>query len=269
MNKLDLRQLQLLQLDAFKEVDRICKKYDIQYYMIGGTLIGAVRHKGFIPWDDDVDIAMLRENYDRFLRCCLGELSEKYFLQNYQTEVDFYPALTRICLRGTHLDDKYSGHLNFNKAAYMDIFPLDNVPDDEEMLRKQEKKLKIIDKLMVYKACLVYRNGPLFTKLIAKKILKGLLLPISLKFLQRCREKIMTEYAKQTTSRVCSTVSKYGYKKQVMQRGIYGEPVLLEFEGGLFPAPQEWDTYLRQVFGNYRAYPPEEQRKPCFDVYEV
>jgi lipopolysaccharide cholinephosphotransferase len=79
----------------------------------------------------------------------------------------------------------------------------------------------------------------------------------------------MKEYAEQTTLRVCSTVSQYGYKKQVMPRHIYGEPVLLEFEGGMYPAPQEWDTYLKQIYGDYMTWPSEDKRKPLFEVYEV
>ncbi|MDR3587302.1 MAG: LicD family protein [Desulfosporosinus sp.] len=269
MNKIDLRKLQLIQLDAFQEVDRICKKYNLAYYMIAGTLIGAVRHKGFIPWDDDIDIAMLRSDYDRFLNCCASELTDKYFVQNYRTDTDFYPALTRICIKGTYLDDKYAKHLKFKKEAYIDIFPLDNVPDDEEMMEKHGNRIMTIDRIMSYKACLVYRKGPFYSKLIGKKLLKMLLLPISLNSLQRCREKAMKEYSNQTTSRVCSTATMYSYKKHVMQRSSYENGVLLEFEGGMYYAPREWDTYLKQIYGDYMMLPPEEMRKPSFDVYEV
>lgn len=269
MKEIGLRKLQLLQLEALNEVDRICKNHHIKYYMISGTLIGAVRHKGFIPWDDDIDIAMMRRDYDKFLSCCSIISLDKYFLQNYQTDQDFYPALTRLCIKDTYLDDQYSRHLNFNKGAYIDIHPIDNVPDDEELLNKQENKLRMIDRLMRHKACFVYRNGPLFTILIAKKILKVLLFPISLDFLHRCRERAMKEYSKLATSRVCCTASKYGYRKQVMQQSIYGEPILLEFEGSRYYAPQNWHEYLKQTYGDYMAFPSEDQRKSCFVVYEV
>lgn len=269
MNKIDIRKLQMLLLDAFKEVDRICKKYDIKYYMIGGTLIGAVRHKGFIPWDDDLDIGMMRCEYDRFLRYCPGQLTGKYFLQNYHTDVDFVPAVTRICINGTYIDDKYSRHLRFNKGAYIDIFPIDNAPDDEKLLKKHEDKIKRIDELMFYKTCTVYKKGPLFAKLIAKKIIKILLIPISFKYLQECRERVMKKYSQQETLRVCNTASKYNYKKETMNRSIYGEPVLLEFEDARYYAPQNWDMYLKQIYGSYMTLPPEGKRKPASDVYEL
>jgi len=268
MQKIDLRKLQFLQLEALKEIHRICEKYGTNYCMIGGTLMGAVKHKGFIPWDDDIDIAMLRTDYDRFLSCYPAEQSEKYFLQNYWTDIDFHPPLTRLCIKGTYVDDQLTKHLSFNKRAYIEIFPIDNIPDDDKLQNKQRNKLRMIDTLMRFKACLIYQKGPFLTKLIAKKIFKVMLLPISLKFLQRRREKVMKEYSKQTTSRVCSTVSKYMYR-QVMKRSVYEKRVLLEFEGGWYSAPQQWDAYLKQIYGDYMTLPTEEMRKPSFDVYEA
>lgn len=269
MKKIVLSKLQELQLDTLKEVNRICNKFNIKYYIIAGTLIGAIRHKGFIPWDDDIDIAMMREEYDQFMNCCQGELLDRYSVQNYKTDIDVCHALTRVCIRGTYVDDKYSEHLRFHKEAYIDIFPLDNVPDDNRMLKRQKGKIEIIDRLIKYKACIIHRNGPLFSKYIAKKVIMLLLLPISFKSLQRNREKYMKEYSKEDTLRVCSTASKYGFKKQVMLRSIYGRPTLIEFEGGMYPAPQEWDTYLKQLYGNYFILPSEDKRKPTYDVYEI
>lgn len=268
MEKINLHKLQMIQLEALKEVDRLCKKHSIKYYMIGGTLIGAVRHKGFIPWDDDIDIAMMRRDYDKFLKCCQSDLQDKYFIQNYQTDVDIYHALTRVCILGTYVDDKQTEHLKFRKEAYIDIFPLDRVPDDNKLLKRQERIIKIIDRLMQFKACIVYRRGFLSLKFVAKKIIRYMMLPIPLKTLQQFREKTMKEYSGQNTLRVCSTASKYGYKKQVMQQSIYGEPVLLEFEDGMYYAPQNWNAYLNHLFGDYMTLPPEDQRNSDYIVYK-
>ncbi len=269
MKEIDLRALQLIEFEAFKEIDRICKKHNIMYFMCYGTLIGAVRHKGFIPWDCDMDIVMMRKDYDKFAEVCSSELSHKYFLQNYHTDPGFLPALTRICINGTYLYDKYTEHLKFHKGAYIDIFPLDNSPDNEKLRKKHERNLLLIDILIFYKSCIIYSNGTLFLKEIGKKVLKFIMYPIPLKLLQNLRVKVMKEYNSKSTLNVCSTVGKYGYKKEIMDKKIFETPALLEFEGEKYHAPGKWDLCLRKLYGDYMIPPPEKERKPEFVVYEI
>ena len=269
MEKIELRELQLLQLKALKETVRICNKHNVKYFMIGGTLIGAVRHKGFIPWDDDIDIAMYRNDYDKFVSVCGDELADGYFMQHYKTDKDYYSPLTRICINDTYILDKLYEHLKFHKGLYIDIFPLDNIPNDKKKRVIQKKKIQAVDKLMLYKAFIVWTKGSLRLKLIGKYLLKKLYAPISLKYLHQLREKYMKLYVNEKTEYVCSTASKYGYDKQVIRRQIYGEPRLIEFEDGLFCAPQEVEAYLTHLFGNYMKLPPVEQQLPTLEVYKT
>jgi lipopolysaccharide cholinephosphotransferase len=171
MEKLDIKQVQKMQLDVLDMVHGICLKHSIKYYLIGGALIGAIRHKGFIPWDDDIDIGMMRSDYNRFLEICKEELGESYFLQVYGSDKGYYLPIARICIRGTYIDEYYSAHLKFNKGLYFDIFPLDNIPDDENKRAKQESRLLVIDTLLFFKNCLVYHIGPFRIKLILKKLI--------------------------------------------------------------------------------------------------
>lgn len=269
MKKMEQERIHSDLLEALVEVDRICRKHGITYYIIGGTLIGAVRHKGFIPWDDDIDIAMMREDYERFLTCYKDDLNKKFFFQNYSTDVDFYPPISRICIPNTFIDEYYSRHLKFNKSLYLDIFPLDNIPDDEKLRNEQRNKIDIIDKLIFYKLCMVYNKGFLNSKLIVKKVIQFLLLPLSLEFLQNLREKVMKEYSNQQTMNVCNTGSKYGYMKGIDLRDTFGEPVLLEFEGLKFFAPMRWDVYLSKIYGDYMEMPSKEKRIQNHEVYEI
>lgn len=267
MQKLSLKELQELQFSTFEGIDTLCRKNNIIYYLIGGTLLGAVRNGGFIPWDDDMDIAMLREDYDKFLGICETQLDDSLFLQNYHTDVDFSPALSRICIKGTYVDIKSTEHLKFNKSTYIDVFPLDNIPDDDALAFKQAKDLSRIDKLINLKLYAVYNEGFLKYKKRIKKIISFLLEGIPLDYLQNKREKVMTKYSSDKTKRVCSTVSKYGYKKQMMDAGIYGTPSLVKFESGEFFAPEKYKEYLTQIYGNYMEMPEVGDRIMPVDVY--
>lgn len=260
MSDVELRELQLSQLEILKETDKICRENNIKYYMIAGTLLGAVRHKGFIPWDLDIDIAMLRVDYDKFIKCCKKDLSSSYFLQNYQTDIDFYPALSRICKNGTYIDWEHSKHLRCHKGIHIDIFPLDNVPDDQQMRDRQRRQLLLLDNIMVYKAAYIYDKGIFNWKAIIKRSIRFVLAPVSLRFIQGMRERVMTKYSGTETMFVCSTASRYGYDKQVMEKSIYGDPVFLDFEEGFFPAPQMWREYLTKLYGDYMQLPPVEKR---------
>lgn len=266
---LDLRELQLLQLDAMKEIHSICNMNGIKYYMIGGTLLGAVRHKGFIPWDDDIDIAMLRQDYDKFVEVFSSQANQsKYFLQNYYTDCDIQPALSRVCIKGTILDLPFEYHLKNCKNTYVDIFPLDNVPDDDLMMTRQCEELSKIDKLFELKMARTYVNGFLSYKKILKRIIRFFLGVIPLRKLQNRRLQVMTKYKNENTQRVCSTVSKYGYMKQVMQKSIYGTPILYDFEDTKLYGPEHSDQYLLHLFGdNYMQVPPVGKRQETHDVY--
>lgn len=148
-----LRKVQLAQLDMAKEVKRICNKYNINYFMDSGTLLGAVRHKGFIPWDDDLDFGMLREDYEKFLKVAPTELNSKYFLQTWKNDDGFPYGFSKIRKKNTiyieAIDQKTSGH----KELWIDIFPYDVYPDDVDCRKEQGKKL------MKYRYTLMMKVG--------------------------------------------------------------------------------------------------------------
>lgn len=267
MRKMTLREVQLMQLELMKEVDWICKKYNLVYYLIAGSCLGAVRHGGFIPWDDDIDIAMLREDYDRFVEL-FGEDADnsRYFIQNYKTEKSFVPALTRICIKNTCVDIPSDRHLKYRKNTYIDVFPLDTVPDDIRLRERQKYRLKLIDRLMNLKQYHIYKGT--VSEYIVKKSVALILSVIPLRFLQKLRCRVMTAYSTLEASCVCSTTSKYGYDKQIIAKEIYGNPVRQPFEGIEFNMPERTEDYLKQLYGpNYMQLPPENKRVVPHDVY--
>ncbi len=267
---LTIRELQLLQLDVMKIIHNICVENSIKYYIIAGSLLGAQRHKGFIPWDDDIDIAMLREDYEHF-RAVFNDSFDttKFFLQNIFTDNDFQPSLMRLCIKGTIQDVPSEYHLKNCKNSYIDIFPLDNVPDNPALQVKQQQTLSRINRLIDLKLYHIYNTNNRLTKTI-KKIVSLLLRPIPLGYLQKKREREIQRYNTITTNNVASMASKYGYKKQIMPREFYGEPVLVRFEDTEFFAPQLKEKYLTHLYGSkFMELPPVEKRVKPHDVYKI
>lgn len=125
----ELRKMQMIQLELLVEVDKICQKYHISYSVEGGTLLGVIRHKGFIPWDDDVDIAMVRSEYNKFCKACKKELdTEKYFFQNHDTDLEYRWGYAKLLKNGTSFIRYGQEHMKMRRGVYVEIFPMDGIP---------------------------------------------------------------------------------------------------------------------------------------------
>ena len=268
--KLSLRELQLMQLEAMKDIHRVCQKRGIKYYIIAGTLLGSIRHGGFIPWDDDIDIAMMREEYEKFRIIFLEEFDlNNYFLQHYESDVDFRPELMRFCIKNTFSNNVAEMHWNNCKNTYIDIFPLDNVPDDKKLRKKQYVGIMHWKKLISLK---LYRinSTDTFISLFVKKSLSFILRLIPLRLAHKKQEELMKKYDFKVTECVCSMASKYNFSKQCMNRRIYGKPTLVKFEDTEFYAPEMPTKYLEHLYGvNYMDIPSVEKRAVPEEVYIV
>ena len=126
-----LRKVQMVQLEIAKEIRRVCEENDIRYFLADGSFLGAVRHGGFIPWDDDMDMGMLRSDYEKFCRIAPQKLKPEYCLQTWYTEPNYGLPFGKVVKRNTvYMENKKSARLKEN-GFYVDIFPFDNVPEDE------------------------------------------------------------------------------------------------------------------------------------------
>lgn len=262
-----LHQIHATQIQIMDAVHALCEKQNITYYMIAGSVLGAVRHGGFIPWDLDIDIAMLRPDYERFIQLCETQLDEQLCCLHWENNAKHSRPHAVICKKGTVLTLKYDC---FNRHAdnfgiYIDVFPLDNAPDEEKLRKKHAKQLLSLRKLKERRvpysySCDVWRRAVHYT-------VSFLLSWLPIKTINRYQQQLMQKYRDQQTSCICSMASQYAYEKQCMPRSIYGKPVLLEFEGRRYYAPEKYEAYLTRLYGDYMQLPPEEKRQANLEVY--
>lgn len=252
-------KLRSVLLEILDEIVSICEKHDLTYYLVGGNLLGAIRHKGFIPWDDDIDIAMPRKDYNKFKELCKTELDSKYFLQNYETDPFYWKDHPKVRKNNTlFLESKAQDISKAHHGIFLDIFILDCVPKEKSLKQDIQGKLyRIIKRLVWYKMLYTLKK----TKNIRGKVALLVASFFSLKTLSGFRERIMTLYDNKKCRYYVNLPSPYSYKKHTMPKEIYDPPVKVEFEGKYYNAPNDWDFYLKRIYGDYMKLPPKDKRK--------
>lgn len=267
MNLQDLDKIKAVQLEIMDEIHRICRENSVDYYLICGSFLGAVRHKGFIPWDVDIDIAMPRKDYIRFKQLCESELSDKFRYCDHTVIKTYHQPHALICKKNTNVYTKYDkiNPIIKNYGIYVDVFPLDNAPDDEMLREKQAKKLLKIRKFKEQRIPYSYSENKL--KRYAHYIRSALLSFVSVRKINQKQQDEMTRYHNENTECICSMASGYKYSKQCMPKALYGTPTLYEFEDRQFFGPEKADEYLTRIYGDYMKLPPEEKRQVTLNLF--
>lgn len=266
MKQLKISEIQALQLDLMKKLHQFLTEEGIPYYIIAGSALGAVRHKGFIPWDDDIDIGLFRRDYEWFLQVA-NRFDPTYEVINSRNADNCDFCLTRIYFPETMIDIPSIKDTALDKRLYMDIFPLDNVPDDTNELQSYVRKIKARKNLIAKIDARDY--GTSAFALICKKTISACLQNSRGRILQQT-ENLMRRYEKQNTKAVCSLCSQYSFKKQVMPREYYGTPTLYQFEDTMFYGPEKMNEYLITLYGaDYMQIPPESKRRAGHDIYST
>ncbi|WP_331835979.1 LicD family protein [Erysipelothrix piscisicarius] len=269
MNKLQQEELNIL-----IEFDRICKKHNIIYSLSSGTLLGAIRHQGFIPWDDDIDVNMSRSEFNRFEQVVAEELNQDFFYQSFKTEKDHYHAFSKIRSNKVELVEKSTDYLNINHGVWIDIFPYDNIPDDLELRNEQKKKVSFYNKLISLFVYTFVTDEDLRKKRLIKSTFYHLnrifyrvnfLLPTLYKKRQVWIEKYnndKTEYANMLVFNFNDAI----YQATFIRNAILDSVTAGVFENHQFLIPTEYDEILTLNYGDYMQLPPESERVSNHEV---
>lgn len=256
LNQTMLRQLQLIQLEMLIEVDRICKKCGIKYSIIAGTLLGAVRHGGYIPWDDDADVALLRPEYEKFRKACKTELdTTRFYFQDHRNTKGYRWGYGKIRRKNTLFLRENQEHMPYEQGVFIDVFPLDNVPDNYILRSLQNLECFCVRKILWAKV------GKAAEKKRGLRQIYKLLDRIPEQKVFRYYHRMIRRANKKKTRMVRILMfptpnNEYGY-----YRNWYENVTDVIFEGVIFQGIKDYDSYLSFKFGDYMKLPPVGKRK--------
>lgn len=257
MKKLNLDEIKIIELKILLELDNFCKKNNLKYYLAGGTLLGAIRHKGFIPWDDDIDVCMPREDYEFLVNNFTSNNKNLIIKSSLLNNLDI--PFAKILDMSTEIDSKFD-ESETKKYLWIDIFPVDGLPENLDRVKE------------IYSICNFYRTILLLAdaKLgegttLFRKCSKYILKPLAKLYgKKRCVEKLekIAQSNSYETSKYVGIVTwgLYGIGERML-KSEFKKSIEIEFEGHKFLAFSCWDSYLKGLYGNYMELPPVEKRK--------
>lgn len=254
-----LRKAQMKQIEILEEFDRVCEAHGIKYFLSGGSVLGAIRHGGFIPWDDDIDVGICRDQYEKFLEVA-SEMNERFYLQSEDNDPNYPLAVPKIRMRDTLMVcADYAGNKNIGQELSIDLVIYDNVPNDPAVRQKHKKLLNLYDPAIKTKAGVPMKYG------FVKNVIIKLVSLQSAKKLKAKRRTLMRDWHLKNTEedKYITALCVVNYDKIMYPIDVIREPVRrhdITFEGKVFPVPHQAEKFLEMQFGDYMRLPAPEKR---------
>ena len=258
MKELSLQEIKEIELNTLKMFSSFCKENNIRFYLAYGTLLGAIRYKGFIPWDDDIDVLVPRDDYDRLLT--LFSDNKRYRLFAFEKSSEYGYPFAKLCDMTTRLEETLYNQQSVELGVQVDVFPLDAWDSNLEKAKKEARRIK---KYMAWlgftKEKKPVTNNPV--RYVAwKVVLFFAKLHGSRYYVRRIIKASNKPKQKGSPYLGAKVWSIYG-ERGIIPASVFDETIEIEFEGERFPAPKGYDTYLTCLYGDYLPEPPPEKRK--------
>ena len=263
MRKIEIDELRHLELEILDYVAKFCDEHNITYWLDFGTLIGAIRHKGYIPWDDDIDISMMRADYDRFMKLFNAEQTGKYEMRCMENDNNCGFLFGYVQNKETLI---YEHNGNRHTGVKIDIFIYDNIPDDEAEAKKIFRKRDFYRKITELRTKKKKPEGNIIRRTcayIVRLLDKIILSPFPMNYFTKKVTRILRSYESMPTKRVaCFTA----WHSVAINKHVFDHFIEVEFEGKKYKVPAGYDELLRAHFGDYMQLPPIEERTPKHEI---
>lgn len=262
--KLQVDDLKRIEVEILTHIDRVLKKNNIPFWLDGGTLLGAVRHKGIIPWDDDIDIIVRRKDFKKVLEV-LREEGERYRVLSRYDDPEYYYLFAKVVDSHTSLTELEEIPIN-GLGVWVDIFPLDNLPTNDRERAKFQKRVALYRNIAGHS--LRYIKGDMLT--IKDKVFCYLSNLYGWKRAYRRIDAICQKTSNTSTKYVADIIAATNERLEV-PAAAFAETIELEFENNMYPAPVGYDCYLKNLYGDYMKLPPVEKRMShhVFEAYRI
>ena len=259
---LSLKELQRYELEILIFFREICTKYNLKYFITAGTLLGAVRHKGFIPWDDDIDVVMPRKDYSKFAKIMRKNLYRDFFYQDSKTDKMYPFGFAKLRSNSCYVYEHVLQNVPIYNGCYIDIFPLDKCPDNDKAGRLFFKIYLFFTIVLTKKVNTNYEIG--YTKKAVKSALK-LFCKIPPEMLKAVRETVRKCVL---GKRLCTVGGAHGYPKESYDANWFESSISMKFENEYFSAPVGWENILKNMYGDYMRLPDMSEKQGHFTRIE-
>lgn len=263
--KLEIKEIKEIELNILKYIKKICEENNLEYYLAEGTLLGAIRHRGFIPWDDDIDILMPRNDYTRLIN--ILKTGERYKSLSFYNDDGYYYCFAKIVDLRTKVKELNLDYEIPNLGVWVDVFPMDGLPNDDKMINIHMKKILFLRKLLyisLSKQCPIASSK---IKYIFKHVFWIIARLFGWKFWINKVDKLAMKYKYNQSCKVGRIVSGH----DIFDKKIFSYGVQRIFEDDKFSVPKDYHVYLKEVFGDYMKLPPIDERDTghVFDAFII